>query len=506
MRTGGNVQMKILLVYPKYPDTFWSFKYALKFISKKASFPPLGLLTVAALLPGYWEKKIVDINVKTLKDRHLQWADYVFISAMSIQAESAREVISRCNAMGVKVVAGGPLFTANHECFPGVDHFVLNEAELTLPVFLEDLEKGQPKHVYTTDQWADIRKTPIPLWELADMKKYASMNIQYSRGCPFDCDFCNITTLYGRSPRTKDKEQLIAELESIYSLGWREGVFFVDDNFIGNKMKLKKEVLPALVEWTRKKKNPFPFNTEASLNLSDDPELMQLMVQAGFDTVFIGIETPNEQSLIECNKFQNKDRDLIACIKRIQQSGLQVQGGFIVGFDNDPVSIFETLIKFIQDSAVVTAMVGLLNAPRGTKLYQRLIKEGRLLKDMTGDQMDLSINFVPKMNYEMLMNGYRKVLNTIYSPHHYYERLRLFLKEYNHLQKTAFHFRFGHLKTLLKSILYLGIIGKERIYFWRLFCWSLFRHPRLFRLALTFMIYGFHFRKVAHRINEKTPA
>lgn len=492
--------MKILLVYPKYPDTFWSFKYALKFISKKASLPPLGLLTIASMLPAEWEKRLVDINVNPLKDKDLLWADYVFISAMSIQKESIKTVISRCKAIGVKIVAGGPLFTATHEEFEGdVDHFVLDEAEITLPPFLDDLKNGRLKHLYTSHQRADMRDTPLPLWELADLKKYASMNIQYSRGCPFDCEFCNITVLHGRVPRTKEKEQVVAEMESLYLRGWKGGVFFVDDNFIGNKVKLKKEVLPAIIEWMEKRNHPFTLSTEVSVNLSDDEELIRMMVQAGFDTVFIGIETPNEESLAECSKIQNKNRDLIACVKKIQRSGLEVQAGFIVGFDKDPASIFEQLILFIQESGIATAMVGLLNAPHGTKLYHRLKKEGRLLSATSGDNTDFSINFRPKMNHETLISGYRKVVHTIYSPKHYYARVKKFLKEYKPMQAKTFHFRFSHLEAGFKSIFRLGIIGRERIYYWKLFFWSLFRRPRLFPLAITLTIYGFHFRKIFKR-------
>lgn len=492
--------MKILLVYPHYPDTFWGFKYALKFISKKASLPPLGLLTIASMLPPEWEKRLIDINITPLKDKDLLWADYVFISAMSIQKESVKTVISRCKALGVKIVAGGPLFTAFPEEFEGdVDHFVLDEAEITLPPFLDDLKKRQAKHFYTSQERADIRNTPLPLWELADLKKYASMNIQYSRGCPFDCEFCNITVLHGRVPRTKEKEQIVAEMESLYLRGWRGGIFFVDDNFIGNKVKLKKEVLPAIIEWMKKRNHPFTLSTEVSINLSDDEELIHMMVQAGFDTVFIGIETPNEESLAECSKLQNRNRDLIACVKKIQRSGLEVQAGFIVGFDKDPASIFERLIAFIQESGIATAMVGLLNAPHGTKLYHRLKKEGRLLSAASGDNTDFSINFKPKMNHETLISGYRKVVHTIYSPKHYYARVRKFLKEYKPKQAKTFHFRFSHLEAGFKSIFRLGIIGRERIYYWKLFFWSLFRRPRLFPLAITLTIYGFHFRKIFKR-------
>jgi radical SAM superfamily enzyme YgiQ (UPF0313 family) len=403
--------MKILLVYPEYPETFWSFKYALKFISKKAFYPPLGLLTVAALLPKEWEKKLIDMTVTVLSDRDIKWADYIFISAMSIQKESVKKIITKCKKLGAKIVAGGPLFTSGYEDFEEVDHFILNEAEITLPLFLKDLKSGHPKHIYTSDQWVDIKKTPVPLWGLANINKYASMCIQYSRGCPFNCDFCDVTFLFGHKMRLKTKDQILAELESLYLREWRGGVFIVDDNFIGNKRELKVKVLPAMINWMEKRKYPFTFTTQASINLSDDEELIRLMVRAGFGSVFVGIETPNEESLAECGKLQNKNRDLIACVKKIQKFGLIVSGGFIVGFDNDTPSIFESMIEFVQKSGIVSAMVGLLNAPRGTKLYQRLAKENRLLKEATGDNTDLSINFIPKMNYKALIDGYKRVLN-----------------------------------------------------------------------------------------------
>jgi radical SAM superfamily enzyme YgiQ (UPF0313 family) len=502
--TYKNHSMKVLLVYPEFPDTFWSFKHALKFILKKASSPPLGLLTVAAMLPETWEKKLIDMNVESLDDDHLRWADLVFISAMSVQKESVKKVIARCKAVDVRIVAGGPLFTTGYETFPDVDYLVLNEAEITLPRFLNDFEKGVAIHSYTTDQWPNLRKTPIPLWKLININRYATINIQYSRGCPYNCEFCDITLLCGRVPRTKDKDQIIMELDSIYTQGFRGGVFFVDDNFIGNKNKLKKEILPAIAEWMERKKHPFSFETQASIELSDHEDLMQLMVRAGFDTVFVGIETPNEQSLAECSKFQNKNRDLLACVKKIQKAGLQVQGGFIVGFDNDPLTIFDTQIKFIQRSGVVTAMVGLLNALPRTQLYERLKKEQRLLKETSGDNTDFTINFIPKMNYDILISGYKKILSTLYSPKHYYERVKTFLKEYIPPRKRMFHFRLCHFAAFFRSVVVLGIIGKERFHYWRLLFWTVFNRPRLFPDAVTLAIYGFHFRRIFKKHLQRT--
>ena len=487
--------MKILLVYPEFPDTFWSFKHALKFVRKKSGSPPLGLLTVAAMLPSEWEKRLVDLNVSDLSQADLAWADYVFISAMVVQREAARAVIARCNENGVKVVAGGPLFTMEHGQFTLVDHFVLNEAELTLPAFLTDLANGCAQRIYTTTEYPDIRHTPVPLWHLANLKHYETVSIQYSRGCPFNCDFCNVTALLGHRPRVKTAAQVIAELDSLYALGWRKNVFFVDDNLIGNKKHLKTEVLPALIQWRQGKKG-MPFNTEVSINLADDDELVSLMTQAGFDTVFVGIETPNEDSLIECNKTQNEGRDLVESVKKLQRAGLQVQGGFIVGFDNDPPSIFKQQVDFIQRSGIVTAMVGLLQAPSGTRLYQRLESEGRLVDAISVDNADGSTNIIPKMGLDALQKGYRKILEQIYAPQYYYERVITFLREY-HPPQIRLHLEMQHILALGRSVYQLGIRGIERTHYWRLFFWTLFRRPRLFPLAITLAIYGFHFRQVA---------
>jgi radical SAM superfamily enzyme YgiQ (UPF0313 family) len=481
-----------------YPDTFWSFKHALKFVSKKASFPPLGLLTVSSMLPKDWNKKLIDMNANQLTDDDILWADLVFISAMSIQSESANEVIKRCMTLNAKIVAGGPLFTSSSELYENIDYLILNEAEITLPLFLKDLDEGKPQHKYTSESWADITNTPLPDWNLVSMNNYTSMNLQYSRGCPFDCEFCDITVLYGRIPRTKTKDQVIAELDALYFSGWRGPVFFVDDNFIGNKIKLKKEILPAITEWMTKRKNPFYLNTEASINLADDESLMSQMAKAGFEAVFIGIESPNEKSLIECHKPQNTNRDLIASVRKIQQFGLEVQGGFIVGFDNDHPKIFEEITNFIQQSGIVTAMVGLLNAPKGTKLEKRLLEEGRMLNDFTGNNTDFTINFIPKMDSELLSDGYKSILKTIYSPKYFYERVMRFMKDFEPKKKKVFHLNPNYILALFRSIFKLGMIGEERSYYWKLFLWTLFRKPQLFSLAILFAIYGFHFKKISN--------
>jgi len=488
--------MRILLVCPGCPETFWSFKHALRIISKKALLPPLGLLTVAAMLPPHWQKKLVHIGVQPLQDRDIDWADYVFISAMRIHKESVDRIVTRCKRLGAKIVAGGPLFTAGYERAQDIDHLVLDEAEMTLPRFLGDLAEGRPQHTYNSHQWANLESTPIPLWDLVDMKKYACMPIQYSRGCPFCCDFCDVTKLFGNKMRTKGTRQILAELESLYVRGWRDPVFLVDDNFVGNRKTLKEEVLPAMIDWMERRDYPFRLSTQASINLSDDEELMGLMARAGFDTVFVGIETPHDEGLAECHKSQNRNRDLAASVRKMQSFGLQVQAGFILGFDSDTPSIFGSLVQFIQESGIVTAMVGLLNAPVGTKLYERLVKEKRLVQMATGNNTDLSMNFVPRMSYDELIAGYRSVVRRIYSHKMFYDRVVVFLQSYRPVRAGRFRRHSYDVWALLKSMWFLGIRDKGRIYYWKLFVWSLCRKPRLFPLAITLAVQGFHLRKV----------
>lgn len=488
--------IKILLVYPQSPKTFWSFSYALKFISKKSTFPPLGLLTISAMLPETWEQKLIDMNITQLSDKDILWADYVFISAMVIQKNSTINVINRCIALGKKTVAGGPLFTCDPDSFTDIDHLLLGEGELTIPDFISDLQNNCAKHIYKSTEWADLSQTPIPQWNLINMKNYACLGLQYSRGCPFNCEFCNVTTLFGHTPRCKSVNQLILELDAIYEMGWKGGVFFVDDNFIGNKKKLKEDILPAIIKWMEERRHPFNFITEVSINLSDDVELMNQMVRAGFTSVFVGIETICEESLTECNKHQNKNRNMIECVKKMQRFGLQVQGGFIVGFDNDTHTIFNKMTEFIQESGIVTAMVGLLNAPNGTSLYQRLSKEGRISSSMSGDNTDLSMNFHPKMNIDILLDGYKSIVQTIYSSPFYYERIKNFLKEYKPVNNSVKKFTLTEILALLKANYFLGILEKERKYYWSLFIWTLFRRPKVFPLAIELSIYGYHFRKI----------
>ena len=487
--------MKILIVSPMSPDTFWSFKYVMKFIRKKAVFPPLGLLTVAAMLPEKWKKRFVDMNTHKLSNKDIIWVDYVFIGAMHIQLKSVEEVIERCRKYKTKIVAGGPMFTMNHKLFiDKIDHFVLNEAEITLPEFLNDLKNGCAKQIYSSSEFAEIKESPLPLWSLINLKKYAHMSIQYTRGCPFECDFCNVTTLFGRKVRCKTSTQIITELNSIYENGYRGTIFFVDDNFIGRIIPLKRDLLPVLINW--KKYHPeISFFTEVSINIADDAELMKMMRLAGFDQVFIGIETPSNAGLAESNKTQNHNRDLINDIKKIQRHGLQVQGGFIVGFDSDTEDIFQNQIDFIQKSGITTAMVGLLQAPPGTALHNRMQKNNRLTPVISGDNVDGTTNIIPlSMDIKTLKMGYKGILNKIYSPKYYYKRIKVFLREYQN-QGIQEPLTFNKILAFLRSLFIIGILGKERLHYWNLLIWTTFRHPTYFSVAVNLSILGFHFRK-----------
>jgi len=491
--------MKVLLVYPKYPDTFWSFKYALPFISKKAACPPLGLLTVAAMLPEDWDIKLLDVNVEKLTDQHIKWADMVFISAMLVQKNSAQEIILRCKQYGKTVVAGGPAFTAEPKKFKGVDHFILGEAEITLALFLNDLKNGIAKQVYVSENKPDLKITPIPMWSLIDFKNYASMAIQFSRGCPFYCEFCGIHIMFGRVPRTKAPKQIVAEVQSLYDAGWKGSIFFVDDNFIGNKKKVKKMLL-LLINLQRKYKRPCPLVTQADVGLAKDEDLMRLMSAANFNKVFIGIESTSEASFKECGKIQNIGVNLKEDVRIIHRHGIQVMGGFIVGFDQDDASIFESIIEFIQSTGIVTAMVGILNALPQTRLWQRLQAEGRLLKDTTGDNTDGFLNFDPIMGVKILIEGYKKMVGILYSPRIYYQRINTFLKIYNPTVKGRFSR--DDIKALFISMLLIGIFSRSSPYYWKLILKTLFTKPRLLYTAIEMAIMGWHFGKVAENIRR----
>ncbi|TCN67654.1 B12-binding domain-containing radical SAM protein [Acetobacteroides hydrogenigenes] len=489
--------MNILMIYPKYPDTYWSLKHALRFISKKAAFPPLGLLTVSAMLPAEWNRKLVDMNVTPLDSEDIRWANYVFVSAMITQKDSVAKVINECIKHQTKIIAGGPLFTQDYTSYPQVDHFILNEAELTLPLFLKDIQEGlSPKKVYSTSEYANMAETPIPDYQLLSMKDYITMSIQVSRGCPFACDFCEITSLLGHKVRMKPTYQVIAELDQLYRLDWRGFVLIVDDNFIGNKHEVKHNLLPAMKAWMQQHGYPFTFSIQVSINLADDDELLSLMRETGFTYTFIGIETPEEKALKDCNKIQNNNRDLLQCVAKIQKAGIEVSAGFIVGFDSDTPSIFQRQIDFIQKSGIVSAMVGLLTAPKNTKLYNRLLSENRLINERPGNNTDFTTNFIPKMSYNELIEGYRTIVTSIYSAKPYYKRVRQYLLGFKHTNLRKEKLKLANLAAFAKSIFIIGIMTKGRTEFWKFLFWTLARRPKLFTDAMTFVVYGYHYRKV----------
>jgi radical SAM superfamily enzyme YgiQ (UPF0313 family) len=492
--------MKALLIYPEIPATFWSFRHALKLVSKRAAYPPLGLLTVAAMLPQHWELRLVDMNAEKLEPEDLEWADMVLLSAMLVQKRSALDVLQRCRQLGKKVIAGGPLFNSLSDEFGGlVDHLVLNEAEATLPRFLADLEKGKPAKIYRSTDFPSLDATPVPRWDLIDINRYGAMMLQASRGCPFDCEFCDITVLNGKIPRVKSAGQILRELDALYERKWRGTIFFVDDNFIGNKRKIK-QILLSVADWIKAHDYPFSFLTEASINLADDDRLISLMVEAGFSTVFVGLETPDNDSLTECSKHQNRGRDLTADVQKLQASGLQVYGGYIVGFDSDDESIFSRQIKFIQESGVVTAMVGVLHALPGTKLWERLRAENRLAASSSGENTDGTVNFIPRMDTEKLIEGYRRMFRTLYSPRYFYQRVSRFLERYQPRRPQKIYA--GDIKAFLKTLFFLGVLGNgiSQWYYWKMLFKSLFFYRKAFAEAMTLMAYGYHFRKVARSI------
>jgi radical SAM superfamily enzyme YgiQ (UPF0313 family) len=483
--------MNILLVYPEFSDTFWSFKYALKFINRKAANPPLGLVTIAAMLPKEWNLKLVDMNVSTLTDDQIIWSDYVFISAMTVQRVSVNALIHRCHSLNRKIVAGGPLFTCEPDNFPAVDHLVLNEGEITIPRFIEDMNAGHLQKSYAAPEYPDIHTTPIPRFELLELEKYDCMCVQYSRGCPFHCEFCNVTALNGHTPRIKSREQFIAELDYLYKIGWNRNIFVVDDNFIGNKRYLKSDILPALIDW-RKDKQGIHFITEVSVNLADDEELMTLMSNAGFTSIFVGIETPSEDGLNECHKSQNTRRNLLDSVHNMQSHGMQVMAGFIVGFDSDTPAIFQQQFDFIQDSGIITAMVGLLQAPMGTELYSRMEKNGRIRTDFTGDNTDGESNIIPLMDGVLLRQGYVDLMRKLFSPEVAYQRIRTMLK-YFVPRNEPVKLTMNDILALFRTIYGIGIMSNARKEYWKLIFWTLTHYPEKFPLAVTMAVYAYHF-------------
>ncbi len=495
--------MNALLIYPEFPDTYWSFKHALKFLGKRAAQPPLGLMTVAALLPAAWKKRLVDTNVQKLRDADLAWADVVMLSGMHIQRESLVALVERCRAFGRRTVVGGPIASSLSPTDLKADHVVVGEAESLIADLARDLEHETAKAVYQASERPEMNTSPLPDLSLIKMNRYSTMTVQYSRGCPFNCEFCDIIEIYGRRPRTKAVAQVIAELDQLRAAGWREAVFIVDDNFIGNKARAK-ELLTALIEWRRQYKTNFAFSTEASLNLADDLELMQLMKDAGFTSVFLGIETPDESGLIASNKLQNTRRSLLNSVALIQSYGIQVMGGFILGFDTDRDDIFDRMVEFIQKSGIPVAMVGLLQAMPGTQLFRRLWKEGRILDLGDGDNTDDKLNFLPHMDADKLVEGYRSVLKRIYSCDAYYERVKIYLSRTqprHEDQKSGQRWiTRSNARAFVTSLVRQGVFGPQRWSYWKFLLTVATRYRHSVGVAMTLSVMGYHFQVMTRKL------
>jgi radical SAM superfamily enzyme YgiQ (UPF0313 family) len=487
--------MKVLLINPEFPETYWSFRHALPFEGKRCAFPPLGLLTVSALLPPSWERRLVDQNVGKLRSSDIDWSDLVMVTAMLVQKESFHRVVRQCKAKGKRVVVGGSYVSTTLEKLQDADHIFLGEAETTVPEFVEDLTRGTLKRTYQAEAKPPLSITPAADFQLADMKHYSAMSVQYSRGCPFNCEFCDIIEIYGRVPRTKSNQQMLVEFDRLRELGWRGTVFIVDDNFIGNKKNVRR-LLPELADWQKRHGYPFSLITEASVNLAEDDSLLDSMRSAGFRRVFLGIETPVEESLHEAQKSQNRG-NLLDSVKKIQSYGMEVMGGFIVGFDNDPDDIFERQIKFIRESAIPLAMVGILTALPHTQLWRRLKQEGRLLSESSGNNTSCEVNFVPKMDPARLIAGYRSIMQTIYRPNEYYQRALDSLKRTP--QKSVEPSGFGVLSAtaaFMRIALKLGVLDRERKEFWRYFAKTIVKHRTRMAESLRLAAMGYHFRKL----------
>ncbi|MBU0741528.1 DUF4070 domain-containing protein [bacterium] len=487
--------MNILLVEPRTPETFWSLRHALRFVGKRAANPPLGLLTVAGLLPRDWSYRLVDQNTNDLADADIRWADYVLVSAMVIHRDEVSELVRRCRAAGRPLIGGGPLFHAEADDDLGVEHVVVGEAEELAAELAADMDGGRVKSLYRAPRFPDLALTPPPRWDLVDLRHYATLSVQSCRGCPYDCEFCDVVALNGHKPRHKSAVQFIAELECLRTKGWRGPVFIVDDNFIGDKRRCR-ELLHALVDWRTRTGARMTFLTEASVNMAGEPELLELMVAAGFKKVFLGLETPSTESLRECRKLQNLRGDLAESVRTIQEAGLEVMSGFIVGFDSDETDIFQRQFEFIQNAGVVTAMVGLLQALPRSRLYRRLAGEGRLRSVSRGDNTSAVFNFAPRLDPEFLVENYRRLMCRLYEPRNYYRRIRTFLAAHR-MRGPPEVLTWRDVGAIFKSFWIIGVIHRGRRAYWHFLAATLVRHPGQIGVAITLAITGHHFRLVA---------
>ncbi|MBL0312785.1 MAG: B12-binding domain-containing radical SAM protein [Holophagaceae bacterium] len=484
------------------PPTYWSMRYALPFLGCKASLPPLGLITVAAMLPVDWDLKLIDLNIESISKQDIEAVDLVLTSAMLVQRVSFEKIVALCREAGKPLVAGGPYPTSCHEQIQGVDYFVLGEAEVNLPPFLEDFKNGTPKNCYRDPSRPDITHTPPPRFDLLDRKRYAGAALQYSRGCPHHCEFCDIVELFGHKPRTKTPAQILAEMDLLYEGGWRGSLFVVDDNFIGNRLEVRR-LLPEVARWQEERNYPFTLYTEASLDLAADEALMDDMVRAGFNMVFVGIETPDQATLEAAGKSLNSRADLLASVRAIQAKGLEVAAGFIVGFDEDQDDIFERQIRFIGQAAIPTAMVGLLTALPGTRLHTRLASEGRLLFTSVGgnNTHDLDLNFLPRMDANVLRAGYKRVLAEVYRPRRYFARCLELIRRMKPHKTSVRRIRLIELRAFFHSLV-RQTFSRYTFAYWSYLLHGLALRPRMIAELVTMAVKGHHFFTITRSLLE----
>ncbi|MEL6500232.1 MAG: B12-binding domain-containing radical SAM protein [Cyanobacteria bacterium J06623_1] len=499
--------MRALLIYPVFPQTFWSYDKILELVDRKVLLPPLGMLTVAAILPQEWEFKLVDRNIRQVTPEEWAWADLVIISAMIVQKQDMLEQIQAAKSRHKLVAVGGPYATSlpAEPKAAGADFLILDEGEITLPLFVEAIAQGETSGTFRATEKPDVTVTPIPRYDLLELEAYDSMSVQFSRGCPFQCEFCDIIVLYGRKPRTKNPQQLLQELDYLYELGWRRSIFMVDDNFIGNKRNVKL-LLQELKTWQEEHQYPFDFTTEASVDLAADSELMALMVQCNFTAVFLGIETPDESSLQLTKKFQNTRSSLADTVDKMIRAGLRPMAGFIIGFDNEKKGAGTRIINFVEEAAIPTAMFGMLQALPLTALWDRLEKENRLRDNTRKDINQTTLmNFVPTRPIEDIAQEYIETFWTLYEPKRYLDRVyRCFLKlgTPQH-QAPAAMTTWVDLRALAIVVWRQGFKRNTRWKFWHHFFGILRHNPGVWEHYLTMCAHNEHFLEYRQIVRDE---
>jgi radical SAM superfamily enzyme YgiQ (UPF0313 family) len=502
---GANIN--VLMVWPRFPPSFWGFEGVLDMIPEKAMTPPLGLITVAALCPATWKIRLIDRAVEELRDEDLLWADLVMVSAMHAQRADAIAVLARARSLGRRTFIGGPWASSEPELLLlEADHVLAGEAEEVFADIAAALEQGTARRLYRVTDKPDMTRSPVPRYDLLRLNMYTSMPVQFSRGCPFQCEFCDIITIYGRRPRMKTPAQLIGELDALRRLGWRNEVFIVDDNFIGN---YRQALLLAqeLSVWQQRHKRPFSFYTEASIDLADRPDLLAAMVEANFMYVFIGIETPSGEALKESKKFQNLRSNNVQQIRVIQEAGLWVLGGFIVGFDSDDETIFDRQLEFIDRTAIAWAMAGVLQAPPTTALYDRMKREGRLIENSQGTSNFSAPNFRTMLPLPVLLRGLSTLLAGLYEPASFFQRAFRSLEVWRPRGQQPPNLPMSYnLRVLFASIWRQGVRSSYRRAYWRflgLMAWNWARQPAKMWLGFMVLLSAHHFVIYARQVADE---